>query len=182
MPHPDQTGVADGAVRFILSLRAVGEGHVSSIAFRTGVCDASGDISLDPQGPRAIVPWIQDASLGSSPAAGVRMRCEDGYALSEIVIFPSTPSQRNGIEDLRLVKFVDADGTITWYGTYTAYSGDGIRQELLRTTDFRAFALDPIRGPSAAGKGMALFPRRIGGRYAMLGRGGQRDDLLVLLE
>lgn len=170
VPHPDQTGVADGAVRFILSLRAVGEGHVSSIAFGTGVCDASGDISLDPQGPRAIVPWIQDASLGSSPAAGVRMRCEDGYALSEIVIFPSTPSQRNGIEDLRLVKFVDADGTITWYGTYTAYSGDGIRQELLRTTDFRAFALDPIRGPSAAGKGMALFPRRIGGRYAMLGR------------
>lgn len=98
------------------------------------------------------------------------MRCEDGYNLSEIVIFPSTPSQRNGIEDLRLVRFSDDDGTVTWFGTYTAYSGDGIRQELLRTGDFCSFALDPIRGPAAASKGIALFPRRIGGRYAMLGR------------
>jgi len=61
------------------------------------------------------------------------MTSEDGYSLSEIVIFPSTPSQRNGIEDLRLVRFLDDDGTVTWFGTYTAYSRDGIRQELLRT-------------------------------------------------
>jgi predicted GH43/DUF377 family glycosyl hydrolase len=154
----------------VLSLRAVGEGHVSSIAFRTGICDASGDIALEPQGVRAIVPQIENAALGGSPPAGVRMTCEDGYSLSEIVIFPSTPSQRNGIEDLRLVRFSDDDGTVTWFGTYTAYSGDGIRQELLRTSDFCSFALDPIRGPAGVGKGMALFPRRIGGQYAMLGR------------
>lgn len=125
--HPDQSGLAAGAVRFILSLRAVGEGHVSSIAFRTGICDASGDIALEPQGVRAIVPQIEDAALGGSAPVGVRMRCETGYNLSEIVIFPLTPSQRNGIEDLRLVRFSDDDGTETWFGTYTAYSGDGIR-------------------------------------------------------
>jgi predicted GH43/DUF377 family glycosyl hydrolase len=170
VPHPDQSDVAAGAVRFILSLRAVGEGHVSSIAFRTGVCDATGVITLDPQGARAIVPRIEDAALGGSRPAGVRMHCEDGYGLSETVIFPSTPSQRNGIEDLRLVQFADDDGTLTWFGTYTAYSGDGIRQELLRTQDFRDFSLDPIRAQAAACKGMALFPRRIDGRYAMLGR------------
>ena len=170
VPHPDQSGIAAGAVRFVLSLRAVGEGHVSSISFRTGICDGSGAVSLDPQGPRAIVPIIDNSSLGGSRSAGVRMRCEDGYLLSEIVIFPCTPSQRNGVEDLRLVRFAEDDGTVTWLGTYTAYSGQGIRQELLRTDDLCAFSLDPLRGPVAASKGMALFPRRIDGRYAMLGR------------
>jgi predicted GH43/DUF377 family glycosyl hydrolase len=170
VPHPNQSDLNAGALRFVLSLRAVGEGHVSSIAFRTGVCDASGDIALDPQGVRSIVPQIEHAALGGSPPAGVRMHCEDGYGLSEIVIFPSTPSQRNGIEDLRLVQFKDDDGTVTWFGTYTAYSGGGIRQEMLRTADFCSFALDPIRGKAADSKGMALFPRRIAGQYAMLGR------------
>jgi predicted GH43/DUF377 family glycosyl hydrolase len=103
----------------------------------------------------------------SRPAFGW---CEDGYSLSETVIFPSTPAQRNGMEDLRLVRFVDDDGAITWFGTYTAYSGGGIRQELLHTRDFRSFGLDPFRGPAGTGKGMALFPRRVDGRYAMLGR------------
>lgn len=168
--HPDQTRIPAGSVRFVLSLRAVGEGHVSSITFRTGVCDASGGIALEPQGARAIVPRIEDAALGGSRPAGVRMQCEPGYALSEIVIFPSTPAQRNGIEDLRLVRFADDDGTVSWLGTYTAYSGQGIRQELLRTNDFCSFALDTIHGAAGAGKGMALFPRRIAGRYAMLGR------------
>lgn len=170
VPHPDQTGVPGGSVRFVLSLRAVGEGHVSSIAFRTGLCDASGGIVLDPQGARAIVPRLADATLGGSRPAGVRMQCEAGYGLSEIVIFPSTSAQRNGIEDLRLVRFTDDDGTVSWLGTYTAYSGQGIRQELLRTTDFCSFTLDTIHGSAGAGKGMALFPRRIAGRYAMLGR------------
>ncbi|WBH17845.1 glycoside hydrolase family 130 protein [Sphingomonas radiodurans] len=170
VPHPNQSGVPDGAVRFVLSLRAVGEGHVSSIAFRTGICDAAGWIVLAPQGERAVVPVIEDAALGGSRAAGVRMRCDDGLALSEIVIFPSTPAQRNGIEDLRLVRFTEDDGSVAWLGTYTAYSGQGIRQEILRTTDFASFSLDPIRGAAEAGKGMALFPRRLAGRYAMLGR------------
>ncbi|WP_198526923.1 glycoside hydrolase family 130 protein [Sphingomonas sp. Ant20] len=170
VPHPDQSEVPAGSVRFVLSLRAVGEGHVSSIAFRTGLCDASGGIVLEPQGARAIVPQLADAALGGSRPAGVRMQCEAGYSLSEIVIFPSTPAQRNGIEDLRLVRFADYDGTVSWLGTYTAYSGQGIRQELLRTADFCSFALDTIHGSAGAGKGMALFPRRIAGRYAMLGR------------
>ena len=168
--HPDQSGIAVDSVRFVLSLRAVGEGHVSSIAFRTGTCDAAGGIAIDQQGARAIVPQIEDATLGGSRPAGVRMQCDEGYGLSEIVIFPSTPAQRNGIEDLRLVRFADDDGTVTWLGTYTAYSGQGIRQELLRTADFCSFSLDTIHGPAGTGKGMALFPRRIGGRYAMIGR------------
>jgi len=179
VPHPDQSGIPAGSVRFVLSLRAVGEGHVSSIAFRTGVCDADGNIVLEPQGARAIVPQVEDAVLGGVRGAGVQMQCEDGYALSEIVIFPSTPAQRNGIEDLRLVRFADDDGTLSWIGTYTAYSAQGIRQELLRTADFRSFTLDTLHGAAGAGKGMALFPRRIGGRYAMLGRADNETISLV---
>jgi predicted GH43/DUF377 family glycosyl hydrolase len=99
-------------------------------------------------------------------------------ALSETVIFPVTPSQRNGIEDLRLVRFVEEDGSAIYHGTYTAFSGQGIHQELLTTRDFHSFDLTPIHGHAAGGKGMALFPRRVGGRYAMLGR---RDNETISL-
>jgi predicted GH43/DUF377 family glycosyl hydrolase len=100
----------------------------------------------------------------------VRLFCDDGHDLSETVIFPITPSQRHGIEDVRLVRFVDDDGIATYFGTYTAFSGQSIRQELLRTTDFKTFELTGLQGAATANKGMALFPRRIAGRYMMLGR------------
>jgi predicted GH43/DUF377 family glycosyl hydrolase len=86
------------------------------------------------------------------------------------VIFPITSHQRHGIEDLRMVRFTNDDGNVTYLGTYTAFSGGEIRQELLRTTDFSTFELSALRGQATTNKGMALFPRRIDGRYAMLGR------------
>jgi predicted GH43/DUF377 family glycosyl hydrolase len=168
--HPDQSGVAVGAVRFILSLRGVGEGHVSSVTFRTGICGADGAITIDPPSHRAHSPRIEYIPGGTPDDPGVRLLCEDSHELSEIVIFPVTPSQRHGIEDVRLVRFTDDDGNVTYFGTYTAYSGQSIRQELLRTTDFKTFELTALRGDATANKGMALFPRRIAGRYIMLGR------------
>lgn len=168
--HPDQTGLAIGTIRFVLSLRAVGEGHVSSIAFRTGTRTRDGAITVDTPGPQAVVPRIVNSSLDAASNGGIRMECDDAYELSETVIFPSTPRQRNGIEDLRLVQFFDNDGTSRYLGTYTAYSGDGINQEMLSTRDFRSFDMAPLRGTASRGKGMALFPRQIDGRYAMLGR------------
>jgi predicted GH43/DUF377 family glycosyl hydrolase len=168
--HPDQAGVARGAVRFILSLRGVGEGHVSSVTFRTGVCGADGAITIDPPSRNAHSPRIEYIPGGNPDDPGVRLICDDSHALSEIVIFPVTPSQRHGMEDVRLVRFTDDNGTITYFGTYTAFSGHNIRQELLRTTDFKTFELTPLSGAATANKGMALFPRRIAGRYMMLGR------------
>jgi predicted GH43/DUF377 family glycosyl hydrolase len=100
----------------------------------------------------------------------VRLTCEADRNLSEVVLFPVTPAQRHGIEDLRMVRFTEDDGTSSYYGTYTAFSGQDIRQELLATRDFRTFELRPLHGSATANKGMALFPRRIDGRYAMLGR------------
>ena len=168
--HPDQSPVADDAVRFVLSLRGVGEGHMSSIAFRTGLCAADGNVTIDPPGLQAISPRIEEIPGGAPDDPGVRLFCADGADLSQIVIFPVTRHQQHGIEDLRMVRFVDDDGNASYLGTYTAFSGQAIRQELLRTTDFQTFELGALRGDATANKGMALFPRRIAGRYAMLGR------------
>lgn len=168
--HPDQSGVEEGALRFVLSLRGVGEGHMSSIAFRTGVCADDGAVTIDSPGLQAISPRIETIPGGALDDPGVRLFCEDGNDLSQIVIFPVTPHQQHGIEDLRMVRFADDDGNVSYLGTYTAFSGQAIRQELLYTTDFQTFELCALRGDATANKGMALFPRRIDGRYAMLGR------------
>lgn len=177
--HPDQTDVPAGDVRFVLSLRGVGEGHISSVAFRTGICRGDGSVFVETPGLLAIAPRNEPIPGGAPGDPGVRLICESGQDLSQIVIFPTTPNQRHGIEDVRLVRFADDDGNITYYGTYTAFSGEAIRQEILRTTDFSTFELLPLRGDASAGKGMALFPRRISGRYAMLGR--QDHETICLL-
>jgi predicted GH43/DUF377 family glycosyl hydrolase len=168
--HPDQAGTASGSVRFILSLRGVGEGHVSSVTFRTGICGADGAISIDPPNHSAVSPHIEYIPGDNPDDPGVRLLYEERHELSEIVIFPVTPCQRHGIEDVRLVRFTDDDGSVAYFGTYTAFSGQSIRQELLRTNDFKTFELTALNGAATANKGMALFPRKIAGRYMMLGR------------
>lgn len=173
--HPDQRQVSPGALRFALSLRGVGEGHISSITFRTGMILPDATITLDPVSNRAISPVIETLDMktlpdGTKEDAGLRLSCEQARDLSEIVIFPITLAQSHGIEDLRLVRFVEDDGSAMYLGTYTAVSNTEIREELLHTTDFSTFELCPLRGAAAVNKGMALFPRRIDGRYAMLAR------------
>jgi len=165
--HPDQGGLAAGEVRFIISLRATGEGHVSSICFRSGIVDADGEIRLDPPGHYATTP------VGTGMAqrdGGYEVEFPSDTPLAERVIFPMTPSQRNGLEDARFVQFTEDDGTAAYYATYTAYSGREIAPEMLRTDDFLSFRFMPIQGNAVRNKGMALFPRRIGGRFAMLTR------------
>ncbi len=180
VPHPDQSDVAEDSIRFILSLRGVGEGHVSSVTFRTGICGPDGAVVIDPPSLHAIAPRIEYIPGGLPDDPGVRLFCEGSRDLSEVVIFPITPSQRHGIEDVRLVRFVDDDGNITYFGTYTAFSGQTIRQELLRTTDFATFELSALHGLATSNKGMALFPRRIGGRYAMLSR-QDHENIWILM-
>ena len=176
--HPDQTGAPENGCRFILSLRAVGEGHISSLTFRSGTIAADGSVAVDPTARLAAVPKVR-----SCPFPPIRDNIEvmfwDDEELSERVIFPITDAQSNGIEDARFVEFNDDDGRKTFYATYTAYSGRAIRSELLETTDFRTFRLTPLGGSAARNKGMALFPRKIDGRYAMIGR--QDNENLYLI-
>jgi len=178
VPHPDQTNLHPGAMRFIMSLRAVGEGHISSIAFRDGVVSADGRFELAPE-PRVATAAIAQSSTGDPDGTVIVERDRDS-TLPGTVIFPVTPAQANGLEDLRLTPFVHEDGTREWIGTYTAYSGRAIRSELLRTHDFHRFALMPMEGSAAGNKGMALFPRQCGGRYRMIGR--QDGKNLYLLQ
>ncbi len=168
VPHPDQSALASGTVRFIMSLRAVGEGHISSIAFRDGIVGSNGSFSLSAEPPVATAAMAR-SQLRDLDGTIIVERDRDS-TLSGTVIFPVTPAQANGLEDLRLTRFVHDDGTPEWIGTYTAYSGREIRSELLRTFDFREFALMPMEGAAAVNKGMALFPQRIDGRYLMIGR------------
>ena len=168
VPHPDQTGLRPGSMRFVMSLRAVGEGHISTIAFREGIVTTDGGFDLLPQPPFSIAARALELA---GPETGPCTRAERFYeaTLSGTVIFPFTEQQRNGLEDLRLVRMEDEQGPI-WCGTYTAYSGHDIASEMLMTRDFKSFELCGMAGPAARNKGMALFPRKVGGQYCMIGR------------
>ncbi len=169
VPHPDQSGLDNKTVRVLISLRAVGEGHISSIAFREGLVSSTGGFELAPEPPFATAADAPDID-GIFEDGPVSVYRHPDSNLSGTVIFPVTPAQANGLEDLRLTHFIRDDGETEYIGTYTAYSGRDIRSELMRTRDFRKFDLVPISGDAAHNKGMALFPRKIGGRYMMVGR------------
>jgi predicted GH43/DUF377 family glycosyl hydrolase len=231
VPHPDQSDLSPGSLRFILSLRATGEGHISSITFRTGYLNVDGNITINAPTRYCLEPAqlpntsyekaMFDRKLHELGLAGdfsrqalqglgdsftlhelrgsilatvktLRARDEERQAaarkilmlaqsnyevqfaadtrLSERVLFPTTPSQSNGIEDARFVLFHNEDGTKTYYATYTAYDGKLILPQFIETPDFLHFRFITLNGPAVQNKGMALFPRKINGHYAMLGR------------
>ena len=266
--HPDQSGLAEGAERFVLSLRATGEGHVSSITFRQGVVHRDGRIEVEAARglltePQLLVNTLYEralftrklselglqggfvdrvmqrlgatfdleglrdalqAELGEmkqpgtedvnaplevpSPAVGstgqaLSPTTQDGLQaqsvwllarsnyevqfdpqqnLSERIIFPSTPAQRNGIEDARFVRFRNDDGTFSYYATFTAYDGRVIVPELLETTDFLRFRFISLNGAGAENKGMALFPRKVDGAFAMISRQDNENIFLMRSE
>lgn len=179
VPHPDQSGLDRQTVRVLMSLRAVGEGHISSISFREGLVSSDGGFQLQPEPPFATAADAPDLD-GIHGDGPVRVFRQEDTNPSGMVIFPVTPAQANGIEDLRLTQFTHDDGGQEYFGTYTAYSGRDIRSELLRTTNFREIDLVPMTGNAASNKGMALFPQMIDGRYMMIGRqDGQNLFLLT---
>jgi predicted GH43/DUF377 family glycosyl hydrolase len=241
VPHPDQTGLPAGALRFILSLRATGEGHISSITFRTGILHPDQRIEVfTPSGflsePRQIPnPRYEKALFGrklselglngdftrrvmnrlgecfaleelraalqaeqfrrpdgmlqedQNAAQGMWMLARSNYEVQfqpeqqvcERILFPATPSQRNGIEDARFVCFQNDDGARIYYATFTAFDGKIVVPELVETSDFLLFRFITLNGPAAENKGMALFPRKIGGLYAMLSR--QDNESIYLM-
>jgi predicted GH43/DUF377 family glycosyl hydrolase len=193
--HPDQTGLAAGQLRFVMSVRAVGEGHISSIEFRTGVL--TGDtVRIDDPGRHLVtgratpLPMSPEflrnavAEYGDVDSAertrwlescNYRLRFDAGRPLTERVIFPTGPDESNGVEDARFTEFVEDDGGHTYFATYTAFDGSDIAPHLLRTDDFETFEISRLIGPAAKNKGMALFPRRVGGSYLALSRWDQES-------
>ncbi|SDA11031.1 glycoside hydrolase family 130 protein [Sphingomonas sp. NFR15] len=174
-----------GDTGFVLSLRGIGEGHLSSVTFRTGVWRADGDVEIAAPAARGVPP-ITTPVRGWQDADTIQLDCSGSCEPSETVLFPVVESQSRGIEDLRLTPFAIPDRPLTFIGTYTAVGAAGARQELLQTDDFRTFKMHPVRGDLADAKGMALFPRQIGGRYLALGRQDNEnlwlassDDLLT---
>ncbi len=178
VPHPDQSYTNAGDLRFIMSLRATGEGHISSIEFRSGIIAASGKIIMDPISRFVTAPERSVSVLHSTTPqtragyddSNYTLRFSETLAMSERIIFPSSASESNGIEDARFVRFIDDDGVVTYYATYTAYNGRDIQPQLIETKDFHTFKMSTFTGNALQNKGMALFPRRINGKYAMLSR------------
>jgi predicted GH43/DUF377 family glycosyl hydrolase len=166
--HPRDKDIHDGDIRFLMSLRGIGEGHISSVTFRTGRWTKETGFSIDKVSAQAVSPRIEDADVAGDGIT--RIMCDGSQNPSESVLFPVTPSQHQGIEDLRLCRFVDDDGSVDYLGTYTAFDGRTARSELLRGIGVRDFEMRELTGSAAASKGMALFPRRVDGRYVMLGR------------
>lgn len=238
--HPDQRDVPEGGLRYIMSLRATGEGHISSIEFRSGVIDPSGEIGMDPVSRYVAMPRVvpnptyrkksfilkfqemgfhnefADAvmapldkefartalneSVGTVRHANrpgthelnrtlecVQWLADSNYELdfasklnvSERIIFPVSSNESNGIEDARFVKFTDDDGSTMYCATYTAYNGKAILPQFIETRDFLHFHVLTLNGGAVQNKGMALFPRRINGRYVMLSR--QDDENLFVM-
>lgn len=230
--HPDQSELAPKELRVIISFRATGEGHISSMVFRAGVLDKDNNLTLDEAGqlldeaevikrhiydkesfmkkldemqsfnnivPAALVldelgdkftygelkKCVQNARENFEMSAAKELLLSEimwlasshyeiqfslDTAISERVIFPVSDTERHGIEDARWVRFTEDDGTITYYATYTAYDGAAILPKLIETKDFYHFTVLPLHGEIAQNKGMALFPRKINGKYAMLCR------------
>ncbi len=241
--HPDQSNLPNGSRRFILSLRATGEGHISSITFRSGVIDKEYNINIDKPSKyvttsenisnpvyekalfekklielgllnefaQKIVEDLNDnftfaelediinilmrsfrnkgieneltsKAILSLALSNYEIQYNSEQRLSERVIFPHSPSEINGIEDARFVEFIDDDGERTYYATYTAYDGKVIFPQLLETKDFINFKISTLNGPEVKNKGMALFPRKINGLYAMISRQDNENIYLMYSE
>ncbi|MEI9908070.1 MAG: glycosidase-like protein [Actinomycetota bacterium] len=227
IPHPDQTGVKEGELRFLLSARAVGEGHISSIEFRTGILTTKEILLDEPSlqlitGKEISAPMSTDflrasmAELGDTNAADVvlnllpevfdashlegaiatvtadkltqssiedvikdikwlsscsyRVEFPHDRPLKDRILFPTSPDESHGMEDARFIKFVEDDGQIKYYATYTAYDGSRVKPHLIQTSDFQTFDITRLIGTASKNKGMALFPRRVKGKYLALSR------------
>lgn len=171
--HPDQSGLPPGARRFILSLRATGEGHISSLVFRTGVITADNRITVDDPGRLYTQPHHE------LHKEGYEATFDEDVPLPERILFPFLPAEKKGIEDARFTMFRDEDGGLRYYATYTGYDGTHLTSMLLETTDFRKFRITPLTGAAVQNKGKALFPRKIEGRYAMLARQDNENNYLM---
>jgi predicted GH43/DUF377 family glycosyl hydrolase len=239
--HPCQDGLAPHELRFVMSLRAVGEGHRSSIEFRTGVVSGDGTVQVDDPGPYVVTgtpvdsvydrdffelvlhehaerdedtafivdslpPWFTRAELdgvlsllraqratrhsATDTSHRVELFASSNYevvfsadtAIAERVLWPHGPPESAGMEDARFVRFVDDDGSARYYATYTAFDGSHVAPQLIETSDFATFRVSQLAGPAAKNKGMALFPRKVGGRYVALSRSDRENIGLATSE
>jgi predicted GH43/DUF377 family glycosyl hydrolase len=176
---PDQSGLTKSSTRFILALRAVGEGHISSIVFTSGIINKNNVIRIDRRSKYVTNPNKIKDCLQDNSNLIYEIEYSEDIPLSERMIFPHSSSEINGIEDARFVEFYDENGQRTYYATYTAYDGKTIRPQILETKDFLQFKISFLTGIEVKNKGMALFPRKISGQYVMLSRQDNENIYLM---
>ena len=176
--HLKRPVLPDGRAQFVMSMRGVGEGHVSSVTFRTGRWSEATGFEIDTPSEEGEILRLESTEVIGDETVS-HLTCAGDCPVSELVIFPATPSQRQGIEDMRLVVFEDEDLGPQIYGTYTAYDGRDARPEMMHRTASKRMSFRRLGGRLSTGKGMALFPRRVNGRYMMLSRQDQENVWLL---
>lgn len=199
VPHPNQDGLSEGELKFVMSLRSTGEGHISSIEFKEGIISADGDINLINDSPYSIVQkkikYDEEEILSKKLSftkgskkdkedileSNYKLSFRENSLLSERVLFPNSPSELMGLEDARFVKFTDNEES-KYYATYTAYNGKTFRTQIVETSDFRNFEIGTLHGAMVQDKGMALFPRKINGKYVMSSRQDGENLFLMMSE
>jgi len=166
--HPHQNGAAENEKKFIMSLRATGEGHISSIMFKLGTIDSANNILISDH--LRFTTGALEYKITDPDQHDYEMNFSPETFIDERIIFPYSPAESNGIEDARFVEFRNDNGESTYYATYTAYNGREISPKLLETKDFLHFRISTLGGSEVSNKGFALFPRRINGSYVMISR------------
>ncbi len=236
---PDQSGLREGEQRLVVSLRAIGEGHISSIEFRTGVVGATGEITIDTPSRFPVTgdrrpptydmePFLArleelgamndiarmcldtlgshfsfgqleeaiddldrrgiDHAVSSPTTRIIHWLASSNYdtvfptdtEITDRVIFPAGPTESHGMEDARFVRFTHDNGRVVYYATYTAFDGTQVLPQLIETSDFVSFKVRTLGGSAARNKGIALFPRKVDGRYAALARQDNENNYLML--
>lgn len=229
VPHPDQTGLEAGELRAAISLRQIGEGHISSIGFVTAILGPGETIRIEDRGGPLMIghrvgakhmleqlaAGLADEEIDNEASAYVLSALPERYddeefedvlghlpaellarpttqetlevirrivatdyavtfpatvPLDQRVMWPATPAESNGMEDARFVQEIEPDGRVIYHATYTAYDGRHIGGRMMTTRDMRHFEVTALHGPAARNKGMALFPREVGGRRLALCR------------
>ncbi len=165
--HPDQAGLAEGQLRVVMSVREIGEGHVSTLGFTSAVIGPEVGWVFEPR-DFPLVPAT--VTRGEADWNVYHASFAHDSTLSQRVLQPALAEEKNGIEDARLVRFVHADGTADYRATYTAYDGLRVTPRLLITKDFSTFVSQPLLGAASTNKGVALFPRLVNGEQLALVR------------
>lgn len=167
--HPDQSILNENEIRFILSLRATGEGHISSIEFRTGIFNGN-EIIMDSHEKKITSGEIKINQKSSN----YELKFDSTIPISSRILFPVSDDESNGMEDARFVRFTE-NGKTMYYGTYTAYNGHEIKVKMIETEDFCHYKISELKVSAVSDKGMALFPEKINGKYVMIGRQSAKD-------
>ncbi len=136
-----------------------------TVDLETAIATLPSDLAMRPSS-RAPIQALREMA-----ASTYRATFPSDVPLSARILMPVLPDEDHGVEDARFTLSTDTDDPTPYRATYTAYDGRNIAPRLLTSADLTTFDSHRLTGHGARNKGMALFPRRVGGRHLAISRG-----------